>query len=166
MPVVKIIGNKARIHFLVTGPLTHLKVKNCIYGTTACTTENVQLSRPRRKRAISKDVHDFKEDLYLVNPNASAWSFSFWMYQGDTLLTPKPHVVTARRCSCTSSAIPISLIRTNNMNTVYRHINWPRHVSFSRSLWDHLRSSGGCLHCCNYFHHYLWPVGGRMQTKK
>ncbi|KAK2138441.1 hypothetical protein LSH36_3042g00000, partial [Paralvinella palmiformis] len=86
-PEVTIKGDKAEISFHILGPLTHIKVENCVEGTENCVTETVMIPQKTRiKRETVRTVYDFMATVGLVDSEAKRLLFSFWMYDDDVLL--------------------------------------------------------------------------------
>jgi hypothetical protein len=97
-PEIKINGDKAGIHFVLSGQLTHIKVKNCVVGTQHCTTENVMVpQKPRNKRQTTTALHNFVAEVALVNPEAKHFKFYFWFFDGDVLLSLNPYEVKVKK---------------------------------------------------------------------
>ncbi|KAK2140210.1 hypothetical protein LSH36_1437g00009, partial [Paralvinella palmiformis] len=93
-PDVRIDEDKAEISFHISGPLTHIKVENCVEGTENCVTETVKVPQKTRiTRETVRTVYDFMATVALVDSKAKRLLFSFWMYDGDVLLTSHPTVV-------------------------------------------------------------------------
>ena len=94
---IKIKGAVAEIHFIITGPLTHIGVQNCAEDpSNLCVTEDVYVpsSNNRRNRRQTDVVnHDFTEDVVLSDPEATKFTFSFWLYDDDVLLYEDARVV-------------------------------------------------------------------------
>ena len=93
-PEVRIKAEKAEISFHISGPLTHIKVENCVQGTENCVTETVMVPQKTRiKRETVMTVYDFMATVGLVDSKAKHLLFSFWMYDGDVLLMSQPTLV-------------------------------------------------------------------------
>ena len=94
---IKIKGAVAEIHFIITGPLTHIRVQNCAEDSSKlCVTEDVKVppSNNRRNRRQTDVVnYDFMEDVVLSDPEATTFTFSFWLYDDDVLLYEEARVV-------------------------------------------------------------------------
>ena len=94
---IKIKGAVAEIHFIITGPLTNIRVQNCAEDSSKlCVTEDVKVpsSNNRRNRRQTDVVnHDFTEDVVLSDPEATKFTFSFWLYDDDVLLYEEARVV-------------------------------------------------------------------------
>ncbi|KAK2138593.1 hypothetical protein LSH36_2762g00000, partial [Paralvinella palmiformis] len=101
-PEVTIKGDKAEIRFHISGPLTHIKVENCVEGTENCVTEIVKVPQKTRiTREIVRTVYDFMTTVALVDSKVKCLLFSFWMYDGDVLLTSHPTVVKINKDNIT-----------------------------------------------------------------
>jgi len=93
-PEVRIKGDKAEISFHISGPLTHIKVENCVEETKNCVTEIVKVPQKTRiTRETVRTVYNFMTTVALVDSKAKRLLFSFWMYDDDVLLTSRPTVV-------------------------------------------------------------------------
>ena len=63
-------------------------------GTENCVTETVKVPQKTRiTRETVRTVYDFMATIALVDSKAKRVLFSFWMYDGDVLLTSHPTVV-------------------------------------------------------------------------
>ena len=91
-PDISLKNNKAEIHFIISGPLTHVKVKNCVDGTEECVTENVLVPQKIMK-------YDFITELALAAPKAKRWLFLFWIYDDDVALNSEPIEIVVTKAS-------------------------------------------------------------------
>ena len=90
-PEITIKGDRAEIHFIISGKLTQIKVENCVEDTDNCVTEDVRVPDKRRKRRQTTRIfYDFVARVTLVDPDAKRLIFYFWIYDGDILLTSEP----------------------------------------------------------------------------
>ena len=90
-PEIKIRGDRAEIHFIISGQLTHIKVRNCVEDTDNCVTAEVKVpDKTRKRRQTTRVLYDFIAKVILVDPDAKHLIFSFWIYDGDMLLTHEP----------------------------------------------------------------------------
>ncbi|KAK2139157.1 hypothetical protein LSH36_1988g00000, partial [Paralvinella palmiformis] len=94
-PEVRIRRDKAEITFHISGPLTHIKVENCVEETENCATEIVKVPQKTRTKRETVNIYryDFMATVVLVDSKAKRLSFSFWLYDGDVLLVSHPTVV-------------------------------------------------------------------------
>ena len=93
-PKITILDDTAKIHFLISGPLTHIIEENCVTDTALCTNYNINIPNDNHIWLVQNTIrHDFYEDVPLADSEASQFVFSFWMYDGDDLLYSVPDVI-------------------------------------------------------------------------
>ncbi|KAK2138879.1 hypothetical protein LSH36_2276g00001, partial [Paralvinella palmiformis] len=86
-PEITILEGRAEIHFIISGPLTHILEENCVMDTNICDKATITVPTKQHLRSSQDtDVHDFTTDVPLADPEATELLFSFWMYDGEHLL--------------------------------------------------------------------------------
>ncbi|KAK2139239.1 hypothetical protein LSH36_1917g00019, partial [Paralvinella palmiformis] len=101
-------SDKTEISFHISGPLTHIKVENCVEGTENCVTETVKVPHEARtKRETVRTVYDFMTTVALVDSKVKRLLFSFWMYDGDVLLMSHLTVVNINKDNITVIIAPL-----------------------------------------------------------
>ena len=88
-PEITIYEGRAHIHFVISGPLTYILEENCVKDTTICDTSNITVPTKHYLKTISTnmDTHNFSADVPLADSEATQFVFSFWMYDGEDLLS-------------------------------------------------------------------------------
>ena len=86
-PEIAILEGKAQIHFIISGPLTHIIEENCVQDTSICDTANITVPNNLRIRQTQNiEIHDFTAEVPLADVEDKQFIFSFWMYDGEDML--------------------------------------------------------------------------------
>ena len=99
-PKITLLDNSAKIHFLISGSLTHIIEENCVEETNICDRANITI--PSKNKHIwllqqNSVTFDFIVEVPLADSEATAFVFSFWMYDGDDLLHSDPDIVPVNK---------------------------------------------------------------------
>ena len=89
-PEISIIDNTAEIHFMISGPLTHILEENCVIDTNICIQSNIRVPQGSEVWLPHRSViNDFTVEVPLADDESNTFMFSFWMYDGADLLDSK-----------------------------------------------------------------------------
>ena len=79
-PKIVILEGRAEIHFLISGPLTHIIEENCVIDTTLCVDFNTSIPNYNQIRLMVHSLtHDFLIKVPLADSGASQFVFYFWL---------------------------------------------------------------------------------------
>ncbi|KAK2138988.1 hypothetical protein LSH36_2155g00004 [Paralvinella palmiformis] len=79
-PEITILEGRAEIHFIISGPLTHILEENCVMITNICDKATIAVPTKQHLRSSQyTDVHDFTTYVPLADPEAIEILFSFWI---------------------------------------------------------------------------------------
>ncbi|KAK2140671.1 hypothetical protein LSH36_1280g00089 [Paralvinella palmiformis] len=138
-PYININNDKAIIHFIVSGPLTHINVENCVEGTKVCVRENVTIPQKTRTiRQTSTIIHDFMAEVTLSDPKAKRLLFLFWIYDDDIVLYSEPTKVKVKNGPKNVEEHQYEMTTSPEANqpkvsTVYQSLREPKINIFSSS---------------------------------
>ena len=79
---------------MISGQLTHIIEENCVSDTNICAKYNISV--PNNKAIMTlqdKITHDFSVEVPLANTDATQFVFSFWMYDGEDLLSSEANSI-------------------------------------------------------------------------
>ena len=97
-PEVRILDNTAEIHFMISGPLTHILEANCVIDTNICIQSNISVPNISDIWLSHWSViNHFTVEVPLADDESSKFLFSFWMYDGADLLDSKATAFPVRK---------------------------------------------------------------------
>ncbi|KAK2139267.1 hypothetical protein LSH36_1899g00000, partial [Paralvinella palmiformis] len=93
-PEITIAEGRAEIHFIISGPLTHILEENCVKDTAICDKVNITVPTKKHIRPSQGTVvHDFIVDVPLADSEETEFIFSFWMYDGGEMLYQDANII-------------------------------------------------------------------------